>query len=183
MFGIKKDKPTTLEEVKKAYERLSDEDKAKFKESYSDRVDESVGAQEEADGQKDEQTAEDRVDEAEATETADESESEPAEIEAEKADEKAESEPEDEQPAEESGEPVEENAEDEQAEAEQKQVFILDRIADLLEKLVSQKSDKDESKLAESSKKYATGLNGGYAGEKGGDKYNPEDVERLLRNK
>ncbi len=167
MFG-KKDKPTTLEEVKKAYESLSDEDKEQFKQSFSDRVDESVGAQEEADEEKDEQSSKDRVDEAEGAEKADESEPEekPAEESAE-------------EPAADESEPEESD----EAEAEQKQVFILDRIADLLEKLVSQKASDDESKLAESSKKYATGLNGGYAGEKGGDKYSAADVERLLRNR
>lgn len=55
---------TTLEQVRKAYEDLSDEDKKTFTQSLKDRVDESVAAQERADGNEDSQTAKDRVDES-----------------------------------------------------------------------------------------------------------------------
>ena len=36
LFGKKEDKPTTLEEVKKAYENLSDDDKKSFHQSIAD---------------------------------------------------------------------------------------------------------------------------------------------------
>lgn len=62
----------TIDEVRKAYEDLSDEDKKKFQQSLTDRVDESVGEQEKESGTEDTQTAKDRVDEAEGAELADE---------------------------------------------------------------------------------------------------------------
>ena len=73
MFGIKKDKdkPTTLEEVRKAYEDLSDEDKKSFHQSIADRIHESVGEQKAENGQKDEQSAADREHEALGEEHAD----------------------------------------------------------------------------------------------------------------
>lgn len=61
----------TIDEVRKAYEDLSDEDKKKFQQSLTDRVDESVAAQEEESGTEDTQTAKDRIDEAEGAEFAD----------------------------------------------------------------------------------------------------------------
>lgn len=63
MFG-KKDKPTTLEEVRKAYENLSEDDKKTFHQSIADRIHESIGEQEEEHGQKDSQSAADREHEA-----------------------------------------------------------------------------------------------------------------------
>lgn len=62
MFGKKK---MTLDEIKKAYADLSDEEKKDFKQSVEDRVDESVAAQKSADVTEDSQSAEDRVDESE----------------------------------------------------------------------------------------------------------------------
>lgn len=62
---------TTLEQVKKAYEDLSDDDKKTFHQSIADRVHESVAAQERADGNKDRQTAAYREHEALGTEHAD----------------------------------------------------------------------------------------------------------------
>lgn len=64
MFGNKKDKPTTLEEVRKAYENLSDDDKESFHQSIADRIHESIGEQEKENGQKDEQSAAAREHEA-----------------------------------------------------------------------------------------------------------------------
>lgn len=64
MFGIKKEKPTALDEVRKAYENLSDEDKKTFEQSIADRIHESVGEQEAENDQKDDQTAADREHEA-----------------------------------------------------------------------------------------------------------------------
>lgn len=55
---------TTLEQVRKAYEDLSEDDKKSFHQSISDRVHESIAAQERADGNKDSQSAADREHEA-----------------------------------------------------------------------------------------------------------------------
>lgn len=63
---------TTLEQVKKAYADLSEEDKKSFHQSIKDRVDESVGEQEHLEGDRDSQSAKDRVDEAAGAEKADE---------------------------------------------------------------------------------------------------------------
>lgn len=69
LFG-KKEKPSTLEEIKRAYESLSEDDKKSFKESIKDRVDESVAAQKEDSGEKTEQSAEAEIHEAEGAEHA-----------------------------------------------------------------------------------------------------------------
>lgn len=55
---------TTTEQILKAFEDLSEEDKKTFKQSIQDRVDESVAAQEKAEGDENSQDAKDRVDEA-----------------------------------------------------------------------------------------------------------------------
>lgn len=55
---------TTLEQVRKAYEDLSEDDKKSFHQSIADRVHESIAAQERADGNKDGQSAEAREHEA-----------------------------------------------------------------------------------------------------------------------
>lgn len=62
---------TTLEEVRKAYEDLSDDDRKKFHQSIADRVHESIAAQEEDSGTKDSQSAEAREHEALGAEHAD----------------------------------------------------------------------------------------------------------------
>ncbi len=64
-------KMTTLEQVRKAYEDLSDDDKKSFHQSIADRVHESIAAQERADGNKDSQSAEAREHEALGAEHAD----------------------------------------------------------------------------------------------------------------
>ena len=69
LFG-KKEKPSTLEEIKRAYESLSEDDKKSFKESIKDHVDESVAAQKEDSGEKTEQSAEAEIHEAEGAEHA-----------------------------------------------------------------------------------------------------------------
>lgn len=58
------EKLDTLEMVRKAYEDLSDDDKKKFHQSISDRVHESVAAQERGEGNEDSQSAEAREHEA-----------------------------------------------------------------------------------------------------------------------
>lgn len=55
---------STLEQVRKAYEDLSDDDKKSFHQSIADRVHESIAAQERADGDEDSQSAEAREHEA-----------------------------------------------------------------------------------------------------------------------
>lgn len=69
LFG-KKEKLSTLEEIKRAYESLSEDDKKSFKESIKDHVDESVAAQKEDSGKKTEQSAEAEIHEAEGAEHA-----------------------------------------------------------------------------------------------------------------
>ena len=64
LFRKEKDKMSTLDEVRKAYEDLSEDDKKTFAQSIQDRVDESLSEQEKKDGTKDTQTAKDREDEA-----------------------------------------------------------------------------------------------------------------------
>lgn len=70
IFNFKKNKNqedkklTTLEQVRKAYEDLSEDDKKSFHQSISDRVHESIAAQERADGNKDSQSAAAREHEA-----------------------------------------------------------------------------------------------------------------------
>lgn len=73
MFGKKKEdeKPSTLEEVQKAYEDLSDDDKKAFHQSIADHVHESIAAQESEHGQEDGQSAEAREHEALGEEHAD----------------------------------------------------------------------------------------------------------------
>ena len=73
-FSKKEDKPkmTTLEEVKKAYEDLSEEDKKSFHQSLKDRIDESVGEEEHIHEAVDNQDAKDSVDDALETEKTDE---------------------------------------------------------------------------------------------------------------
>ena len=60
----RRNKMTTLEQIQKAYDDLSEDDKKKFHQSLKDRIDESVGEQEHDDGNKDSQSAKDRVDES-----------------------------------------------------------------------------------------------------------------------
>ncbi len=62
---------TTLEEARKAYEDLSDDDKKSFHQSIADRIHESIGEQEHDDGDKDSQSAADREHEALGAEHAD----------------------------------------------------------------------------------------------------------------
>lgn len=55
---------TTLEQIRKAYDDRSDDDKKNFKQSIADRVHESLGEQEHDDGDEDSQSAEAREHEA-----------------------------------------------------------------------------------------------------------------------
>lgn len=67
----KESKPSTLEEVRKAYEDLSEDDKKSFHQSIADRVHESIAAQEREHGQEDSQSAAAREHEALGAEHAD----------------------------------------------------------------------------------------------------------------
>lgn len=62
---------TTLEQIRKAYDDLSDDDKESFRQSIADRIHESIGEQEHDDGDKDSQSAADREHEALGEEHAD----------------------------------------------------------------------------------------------------------------
>lgn len=62
---------STLEDVRKAYEDLSEDDKKAFHQSIADRIHESIGEQKEKDGTKDSQTAAAREHEALGAEHAD----------------------------------------------------------------------------------------------------------------
>lgn len=62
---------TTLDQIRKAYEDLSDDDKENFRQSIADRIHESIGEQEHDDGDKDSQSAADREHEALGEEHAD----------------------------------------------------------------------------------------------------------------
>ena len=64
IFRKEKDTMATLDDVRKAYENLSEDDKKTFAQSIQDRVDESLGEQEKKEGTKDTQTAADREHEA-----------------------------------------------------------------------------------------------------------------------
>lgn len=126
---------TTLEEVRKAYEDLSEDDKAKFHQSLKDRVDESVAAQEREHGQEDSQTAKDRIDEAEGAEKADEERKE----EGEKPEEHAETEDKPEE-AEEQGKPEGEPEGEPEPEGKPMDIQVLEEaiskaIAPLVERL------------------------------------------------
>lgn len=66
-----KNEMTTLEQVRKAYEDLSDDDKKSFHQSIADRIHESIGEQEHDDGDKDSQSAAAREHEALGEEHAD----------------------------------------------------------------------------------------------------------------
>lgn len=68
-----KGKPDTEEEIAKAKEDIAE--KGEDSQTEQDRIDESVAAQEEANGEEDDQDAKDRVDEAEGEEKADEAKS------------------------------------------------------------------------------------------------------------
>lgn len=126
---------TTLEEVRKAYEDLSEDDKAKFHQSLKDRVDESVAAQEREHGEEDSQTAKDRIDEAEGAEKADEERKE----EGEKPEEHAETEDKPEE-AEEQGKPEGEPEGEPEPEGKPMDIQVLEEaiskaIAPLVERL------------------------------------------------
>ena len=144
-FSKKEDKPTTLEEVKKAYENLSDDDKESFHQSITDRVHESVAAQERENGQEDSQSAEAREHEALGEEHA-EDKGDVEELH--EQDDTAEEERED------TAEEVKEDTQEERQDSGIK--AILDRL-DALEAKVNAVVDPDEQAVKEAEKVYGLG--------------------------
>ncbi len=136
---------TTLEQVRKAYEDLSDEDKKSFHQSIADRVHESIAAQERADGDEDGQSAEAREHEALGAEHA-EDEGDVEELH-------------------EEDDTAEEKREDERDETEEKTdpySAILARL-DALEKRFEKEGDSDEEAAKRAEEVYGVG-NGVFQG-------------------
>ncbi len=173
MFGWlgKKDKEkkeeqtmTTLEQVRKAYEDLSDDDKKSFHQSIADRVHESIAAQERADGNKDSQSADDREHEALGAEHAaghggvSELHEQRREEAQDKRDERQD----------ERHEAAREEADDWRRKTDERFSKIEEQLARLL----------GGDKLQESREKY--GLAGGSAGSARQKEFTDEDVKRLL---
>lgn len=140
---------TTLEQVRKAYEDLSEDDKKSFHQFIADRVHESIAAQERADGNEDSQSAAAREHEALGAEHAD------GEGDVEELHEKDDT-------AEEKREDKREDKRDDEREDDFKKA-ILDRI-DALEKRFSGDSEKQEESKEEWAKR-VYGVGNGVFGE------------------
>ena len=161
-------KMTTLEQVRKAYEDLSEDDKKSFHQSIADRVHESVAAQERADGNEDSQTAEDREHEALGAEHAD-GKGDVSELhETDKTDEN--------------------EAKDGDTEADEKKRgsgdlnaridSVLTAVEKLVDRLDKSGEVKDGEKLERAKEKY--GMSARSAGEETKKSYTDEDVKKLL---
>lgn len=159
LFGKKEDKPTTLEEVQRAYENLSDDDKKSFHQSLADRVHESIAAQEREHGQEDSQSAEAREHEALGEEHA---EGKGAVEELHEQDDTAEEKRED------RAEEVHEERQDDGMKA------ILDR----LDALEARFKKAEESALDEKRKKY--GLGSHYVAQARDEEFNEKRIDNLL---
>ena len=156
-------KMTTLEEVKKAYEDLSDNDKKSFNQSIADRVHESIAAQEREHGQEDSQSAEAREHEALGEEHAQG-----------KGDEEELHEKDDTQ---------EEKAEDKADEArkeasEEHQDDGMKEILARIEALEARAKKEEESVLDEKRKKY--GLGSHYVAQARDEEFNEKRIDNLL---
>lgn len=171
LFGKKL---TTLEEVKKAYENLSDEDRKAFHQSIADRVHESVAAQETDEGQKDTQSAEAREHEALGAEHVD-GEGETSELHAE--DDTAEEKKEDEKPVE---EPAKEEQKAEEKPVEDGKDGMEARIAELEKKIEDMLKRLPEEKPTLEQKREKYGLGGGAAAVKSAKRYEERDIDTLL---
>lgn len=156
-------KLTTLEQVRKAYEDLSDEDKESFHQSIADRVHESIAAQERADGNEDSQSAEAREHEALGAEHAD-GEGDVAELH--ESDDTAEEKREDEK--------------DEEREREDPLQAILARL-EALEERFKEKGDSDEEAAKKAEEVYGVG-NGVFQGSKAPAEreMTPADVAKII---
>lgn len=168
----------TYEQILKAIDDLSDEDKKKLHQSLKDRIDESVAAQEREDGTEDSQTAKDRVDESLGEE---EHEAEKREEEDEGTDAKA-------SEASEEAEETEEKLEEHEAEDESKKDDMSARISGIeatvakLVEMLTKGSDKESAAEKKAQETYGIG-NGAFVPDadesKSGEKV---DVRKVLRN-
>lgn len=160
-----KEKMSTLEQVRKAYEDLSEDDKKSFHQSIADRVHESIAAQEVDEDDKDAQTAEDREHEALGAEHA-EGKGEVEELPETDESEEATTKEEFKQHDEEEGTKF--------AELEAK----LDALSQRIEELFKGKTD--EEKLSESKQRYGFKPTAGKIDE--GEKITPEEALARIRN-
>lgn len=161
LFGKKEDKkPSALEEVKKAYEDLSDEDKKSFHQSIADRVHESIAAQERENGQEDSQSAEAREHEALGEEHA-EGKGDVEELH-------------------ERDDTPEETAEDKRDEREDR-LSTLEKRLEALESHFKAEGDSDEEAARKAEKIYGVG-NGVFAAERTDEgKITPKEASEIAR--
>lgn len=160
-FGKKKDEnPTTLEEIQRAYENLSDDDKKTFEQSISDRIHESIAAQEREHGQEDEQSAEAREHEALGEEHAD------GEGDTEELHEQDDSEKEKEEDAEDKGEDVIKS--------------ILARL-DAIDARFEDKDKNDDEAAEKAAKVYGVGNGVFAAARKDEEKITPKEAAEIAR--
>lgn len=164
----------TIDEILKAVDDLSEEDKKKLHQTLSDRIDESVAADERNEGEEDkEEDAKDRIDESLGTEEYDE-----------KKDEDDAEDGSDEGSDDSEADEVEEDLEKHEEEDEVKKDDMEARIARLeaiLMKIVGE--DKEKSSDVEEKAKEVYGLGGGtFAPEDGGKKAEKVNPLKVLRN-
>lgn len=167
---------TTFDEIVKAYEDLSEDDKKKFHQTLKDRIDESVADQEREGDDEDSQDAKDRVDEALGAEKADIEKGE---------DEDEASEPESDDEGEGEDEPeTTEDLEDHEAEDDAKAKTVeerLDKIEAMLMKIVGE--DTEAAEDVEKKAKEVYGLGGGtFTPDEKGESKSKADVRKVLRN-
>lgn len=154
-------KMTTLEQVRKAYEDLSDEDKQSFHQSIADRVHESIAAQERAEGDEDTQSAEAREHEALGAEHA-EGKGDVAELH-------------------ESDDTAEEKREDEKDEEREDPLQAILARLEALEERFKGKGDSDEEAAKKAEEVYGVG-NGVFQGTKAPEEreMTPRDVAKVI---
>lgn len=168
----------TIDEILKAVDDLSEEDKKKLHQTLSDRIDESVAADERDEGDEGkEEDAKDRIDESIGTEEYDEEKDE-----VEDGDDDAEDSDEGDEDSE--ADEVEEDLEKHEDEDKQTKDSLEARIARieaLLMKMVGE--DKEKSSDVEEKAKEVYGLGGGtFAPEDGGKKAEKVNPLKVLRN-
>lgn len=167
---------TTFDEIVKAYEDLSEDDKKKFHQTLKDRIDESVGDQERDSDDEDSQDAKDRVDEALGAEKAD---VEKGEDEDKDPEPEADDEGEDEDEPETAG-----DLEDHEAEDDAKAKTVeerLDKIEAMLKKIVGE--DTEAAEDVEKKAKEVYGLGGGtFVSDEKNEGKGKVDVRKVLRN-
>lgn len=166
---------TTFDEIVKAYEDLSEDDKKKFHQTLKDRIDESVADQEREGDDEDSQDAKDRVDEALGAEKADVEKDE---------DEDKDPEPEADDEGEGEDEPeTAEDLEDHEAEDDAKAKTVeerLDKIEAMLMKIVGE--DTEAAEDVEKKAKEVYGLGGGtFVPDEKGEGKGKVDVRTVLR--